>query len=367
MNILRKVGDVQRPAVAIRPIDNCLVISLSANISDTDFGLLSRFFSPRSTNAFLSKTLSCRRMGFVTALRLTGVPYLGTDGQPRDSVQIVADLRNVGDIWKEQLVQPDRNLLGAHIIRQARWLGPPATGGDTGVFVVYIRDELKGGISRKLVGKNIRLYGRNVSVRHFQHMEEEPRCKNCQRWGHLTGQCSSRPNCKRCGGPHSFETHNFFCVPCQNEVTRVRLPKRDHAGNTIPGEEAALCGHEPRCINCKGKHHADDQRCTYYRHRSEKGWYKTVHTTQPQLQLGSKKAKKPAQEKRVDAQGFVSVGTSQPAGARIVETTKEDAIMVDSSQSHRGQTPSGDWLTELKASAQREVTPAFEVDDSIFG
>ena len=59
------------------------------------------------------------------------------------------------------------------------------------------------------------------------------RCFNCQKFGHLSGNCNSKTACKHCSEEHKNET-------CTNKES------------------------ESKCSNCKGTHDADSLNCPIY-------------------------------------------------------------------------------------------------------
>jgi len=90
-----------------------------------------------------------------------------------------------------------------------------------------------------------------------------PQCKNCWKWGHMTGVCRIQgAKCLKCNGLHSVEHHHHFtwCCKANDKINPSRLETK----KGIP------CPHFFKCINCKGDHQADSSDCPFWKHRFNK-------------------------------------------------------------------------------------------------
>jgi hypothetical protein len=87
-----------------------------------------------------------------------------------------------------------------------------------------------------------------------------PLCQHCWCWGHSARTCTSRaPKCPQCSGPHSGDNHCVNCGSCKGNLNmKPRL--------VPPTADGLACPHLGCCVNCKGEHSANDNKCPFWRH-----------------------------------------------------------------------------------------------------
>ena len=91
-------------------------------------------------------------------------------------------------------------------------------------------------------------------------------CKNCWKWGYTVGVCHIQGSkYVKCNEPHLTEHHQQFawCCKANDKINPPRL-------ETKKGEPYS---HLFKCLNCKGTHLANSNKCPCWKHRFNKEWY----------------------------------------------------------------------------------------------
>jgi len=93
-----------------------------------------------------------------------------------------------------------------------------------------------------------------------------PQCKNCWKWGHMAGICHIQgAKCVKCNGPHLSEHHHHFAWCCKAN-DKTNLPR-------LEIKKGKPCSHSFKCLNCKGNHQANSNKCPFWKHCFNKEWY----------------------------------------------------------------------------------------------
>jgi len=93
-----------------------------------------------------------------------------------------------------------------------------------------------------------------------------PQCHNCWKWEHVTfAYKAHRSKCQKCSGPHKIENHRDMTW-CYKANFKLDPPLLE----TKQGEP---CPHTFKYINCKGDHLADNNKCSYWKHRFNCEWH----------------------------------------------------------------------------------------------
>jgi len=91
-------------------------------------------------------------------------------------------------------------------------------------------------------------------------------CRNCWCWEHPTHACHTQgAKCQKCGGSHRVENHRLLAWCCKAN-TKSNPPREATAAGTP-------CPHTFKCLNCRGDHTADDNKCPFWRHCFDKQWH----------------------------------------------------------------------------------------------
>ena len=83
-----------------------------------------------------------------------------------------------------------------------------------------------------------------------------PQCHNCWKWGHSTFLCKAHSSkCQKCSRPHKIKHHRdiAWCYKANFKMNPPQLETKQ--GKPYP--------HTFKCVNCKGKHMADNNKCPY--------------------------------------------------------------------------------------------------------
>ncbi|KAF5347025.1 hypothetical protein D9756_011012 [Leucocoprinus leucothites] len=139
---------------------------------------------------------------------------------------------------------------------------------DTAVVWFDIWDSQNGTKAKTLVNRTIN-FGRHIgTIRATSMHPGVAQCRNCWRWGHPTHACRALgARCQICGGPHRVENHRSMAWCCK--ANPKSSPPRDATPDGIP------CPHLEnfKCLNCKGDHHANDNKCPFWRNRFDRTWH----------------------------------------------------------------------------------------------
>ena len=86
-----------------------------------------------------------------------------------------------------------------------------------------------------------------------------PQCKNCWKWGHITGSCRIQDSkYVKCNSPHKLEHHWQFRQYCKmnNKINPSQLKTKKE--EPYP--------HTFKCVNCKSEHQVDLNMYLFWRH-----------------------------------------------------------------------------------------------------
>jgi len=96
-------------------------------------------------------------------------------------------------------------------------------------------------------------------------------CCNYWHWGHLTYVYRAQgTKYQKCGGLHKVENHRSMAWCCKAN-TKSNPPRE---ATTV----GAPCPHTFKCLNCKGEYSADDIKCPFWCHCSDRQWYSNKAT-----------------------------------------------------------------------------------------
>ena len=91
-------------------------------------------------------------------------------------------------------------------------------------------------------------------------------CRNYWHWSHPTHACCAQgAKCQKYGSSHRAENHRLLAWYCKAN-TKSNPPREATVAS-------ASCPHTFKCLNCKGDHAADDNKCLFQRHRFDKQWH----------------------------------------------------------------------------------------------
>jgi len=135
------------------------------------------------------------------------------------------------------------------------------------MFVIWIDiwDSQKGSKDKTLINHSFN-FGRHTTI--VQGTAMYPGVAqycNCWCWGHPTHTCHARgAKCQKCSRPHRVENHRSMAWCCKAN------PKSNPPRETTA--DGALCPHTFKCLDCKGKHSADNTKCLFWRYCFDRQW-----------------------------------------------------------------------------------------------
>ena len=137
---------------------------------------------------------------------------------------------------------------------------------DMSVIWIDIWDSQKGSKGKTLINCLFNFGRHTATVRGTTMHSGVAQCRNCWCWGHPTHVCRAQgAKCQKYGGPHRVENHKLLAWCCK--ANPKSNPPREVTTDGVP------CPHTFKCLNCKGDHSADDNKCPFWHHRFDKQWH----------------------------------------------------------------------------------------------
>ena len=187
-------------------------------------------------------------------LKILGVPYWDSKSSlPITPAQVEAALSN------SPLFEGVSLASMPHIMKAS-----PSS--DMSVIWIDIWDSQKGSKGKTLINRSFNFERHTATVRGTAMHPGVAQCRNCWRWGHPTHACRAQgAKCQKCGGPHRVENHRLLAWYCKAN-TKSNPPREATAGG-------APCPHTFKCLNYRGDHAADDNKCPFWCHCFDKQWH----------------------------------------------------------------------------------------------
>ena len=127
---------------------------------------------------------------------------------------------------------------------------------DMSVIWIDIWDSQKGSKGKMLINRSFNFERHTATVQGTAMHSGVAQCGNCWRWGHPTHVCRAQgAKCQKCGGPHRVENHRLLAWCCK--ANPKSNPPREATAAGAP------CPHTFKCLNCRGDHAADDNKCPF--------------------------------------------------------------------------------------------------------
>ena len=123
------------------------------------------------------------------------------------------------------------------------------------------------GSKAKLLINHFFNYGCNIATIRGTNMNPSVlQCCNCWKWGHSTFSCwAYGSKCQKCSGSHKIEHHRKIAWCCKANP-KTNLPR-------LKTKSDESCSHVFKCINCKGKHMADNNKCSFWKDCFNYEWH----------------------------------------------------------------------------------------------
>ena len=134
---------------------------------------------------------------------------------------------------------------------------------DMAVVWIDIWDNQNGSNTRKVINRRFNVRNIIATVRGANMNPGILQCKNCWKWGHLTGICHIQGSkCAKCNGLHCTNNHQKFAWYCKAN-TKINPPR-------LKTKKGELCPHSFKCLNCKSSHIVDSVECLFWKHHFNK-------------------------------------------------------------------------------------------------
>ena len=137
---------------------------------------------------------------------------------------------------------------------------------DMSVIWINIWDSQKGSKDKALINHSFNFGHHTAMVRETAMHSGVAQCRNCWCWGHPTHACHTQgAKCQKYGGPHRIENHRLLAW-CYKANPKSNPPREVAAAGTP-------CPYTFKCLNCKGDHFADNNKCFFWHHCFDKQWH----------------------------------------------------------------------------------------------
>jgi hypothetical protein len=131
---------------------------------------------------------------------------------------------------------------------------------DTTTVWFDVVDSQSGASAKALINSSIQFGLASCLICGARANPGTPLCQRCWHWGHSAHTCTSHaPKCPQCSGPHSGDNHHANCGSCKGNPNVKPRP-------VPPTVDGLACPHLGHCVNCKGEHSANDNKCPFWRH-----------------------------------------------------------------------------------------------------
>ena len=134
---------------------------------------------------------------------------------------------------------------------------------DMSVIWIDIWDLQKGSKGKTLINHSFNFGCHTAMVGGTTMYPGVAQCRNCRHWGHPTYACCAEgTKYQKCSGPYRVENHRLLTWCCKAN-SKSNPPRKATAAGTP-------CPHTFKCLNCKGDHSADDNKCSFWCHCFDK-------------------------------------------------------------------------------------------------
>jgi len=186
-------------------------------------------------------------------LKITGIPYIQPNGNKLTGDNITTTMKQL------ELFEPVNLAAKPRVIKAS-------SKSDMAIIWFDIWDSQNGSKAKLLINHSFN-FGRYITMIRATNMNPGvSQCHNYWKWGHSTLSCRAHGSrCQKCNGPHKLEHHRDLAWCCKANF-KLNSPRLE----TAKGEP---CPHSFKCVNCKGEHMADDNKCPFWKHRFNREWH----------------------------------------------------------------------------------------------
>jgi len=242
INMLLKSIKSSTGAEFIRPCPGGVSINTNSVPNTSDLNTIERYL--KSINgAGNDEVLAPRLPQSKSYLKITGIPYIQPNGNKLTSDDIMTTMKQL------ELFEPVNLAAKPRIIKAS-----PKS--DMAIIWFDIWDSQNSSKAKLLINHSFNFSRYIATIRATNMNPGVPQCHNCWKWGHSTLSCRAHSSkYQKCNGPHKLEHHRDLAWCCKANF-KLNPPRLE----TAKGEP---CPHSFKCVNCKGEHMADDNKCPF--------------------------------------------------------------------------------------------------------
>ena len=180
-------------------------------------------------------------------LKITGIPFMQLSSLALTSNDITNFIRNT-DLFE-----------GITLVSRPRVI-KASSKSNMSIIWINIWDSQNGSKTKLMINHSFN-FGRYIATIRGTNMNPGiSQCHNCWKWGHSTFACKAHSvRCQKCDGPHKIEHYRDMAGCCKANF-KIDLP-------CLETKQGEPCPHSFKCVNCKGEHMADDNKCLFWRYR----------------------------------------------------------------------------------------------------
>jgi len=252
INMLLKSIKSTTRAKFICPCPGGISINTNSILNTSDLNIIERYL--KSINGTGNdEVLAPRLPQSKSYLKITGISYIQPNGNKLTSDNITTTMKQL------ELFEPVNLAAKPRVIKAS-----PKS--DMTIIWFDIWDSQNGSKAKLLINHSFN-FGRYITTIRATNMNPGvPQCHNCWKWGHSTFSCRAHGSrCQKCSGPHKLEHHRDLAWYCKAN-SKLNPPRLE----TTKGKP---CPHSFKCINCKGEHIADNNKCPFWKHRFNREWH----------------------------------------------------------------------------------------------
>ena len=205
----------------MRPCTGRISIVTNNVPNPSDLSTIEKYF--KSVDGLNSNDmLSPRLPQSKSYLKITGLPYLQSDGNKITSENVVEFMKHI-DLFEDISLAAK-----PHVIKAS-----PKS--DMSIIWFDIWDTQNGSKAKLLINHSFNL-GRHIATVRATNMNPGiPQCHNCWKWGHSTFSCKAHGSrCQKCSGPHKLEHHRDLAWCCKANPKLNPPLTRNHPRLALP-------------------------------------------------------------------------------------------------------------------------------------
>jgi len=246
INMLLKNIKLATRAEFFRPCPGSISINTNSVLTASDLNTIERYLKSidsAGNDEILAPWLPQSK----SYLKITGIPYIQPNSNKLTSDDIINTMKHL------ELFEPMNFAAKPRVIKAS-------SKSDMAIIWFDIWDSQNGSKAKLLINYSFN-FGRYIATIRATNMNPGvPQCHNCWKWGHSTFLCHTHGSkCQKCNSPHKLEHHRDLAWYCKANF-KLNPPRLETA-------KGKPCPYTFKCINCKGEHMADDNKCPFWKHR----------------------------------------------------------------------------------------------------